>query len=82
MKFRPFLLLVLVLAVIGSFSSCVKNYTCHCDIIYSGYPGLPDTVTKEYSISDVKSSAKNTCSNNSGTFDNNGVHTVENCYLY
>jgi len=82
MQFRHLVLPALVLAVIILMSSCTKNYTCHCDIKYSGYPGLPDSTSQEYSITDTKSSAKSKCQNQSGTFDNNGIHTVETCYLY
>jgi hypothetical protein len=82
MKFRSFLLMVMVCAGVFSMSSCVKNYTCHCDIKYSGKPGLPDSTAKEYDIADTKSSAKSKCEAESGTYQNNGIHTDENCYLY
>ena len=82
MKFRVSLLLALAIAGIVSMSSCVKNYTCHCVISYSGVLGLPDTVIKEYSVKDTKSGAKSKCSGESGTYDNNGITTDENCYLY
>ncbi len=81
-KFRNVLLPALFFAGIIAMSSCTKNYTCHCDIKYSGTPGLPDSTSKEYSITDTKSQAKTKCQNESGTYDNNGIHTVENCYLY
>ncbi len=65
-------------------SSCVKSYTCHCDIKYSRSPGLPDSTFQEYDIKDVKSSAKSKCEKESGVFDNPdlSIHTVETCYLY
>ncbi len=82
MNFRRLLFPALVFAGLLSVSSCVKSYTCHCDIKYSGYPGLPDSTFKEYDIKDTKSSAKSKCEAESATFDNNGIHTVETCYLY
>jgi hypothetical protein len=82
MKFRNLLLPALFFAGIISMTSCVKNYTCHCDIKYSGIPGLPDSSAKEYSIDDTKSQAKSKCENESGTYNNNFITTVETCYLY
>jgi hypothetical protein len=82
MKFRPLLLLALVFAGSVSMTSCVKSYTCHCNIKYSGSPGLPDSTSTEYTIKDTKSTAKSKCEKESGTYDNNGIHTVETCYLY
>ncbi len=82
MKLRPSLILAVVFAGLFSTTSCVKNYTCHCDIKYSGMPGLPDSTSVEYDIKDVKGAAKSKCENESGTFDNNGIHTVETCILY
>ncbi len=82
MKFRTPLLFVTAFALLFTMNSCVKNYTCHCDIKYSGVPGLPDSTTKEYSVTDVKDKAKNVCESESGSYLNNGITTVENCYLY
>ena len=62
MKFRTTLLLSVAITGLIAMSSCTKNYTCHCNIKYSGYPGLPDSIVKEYSIIDTKSAAKNKCS--------------------
>ena len=90
MKFRSSsILLFVALAGVISMSSCVKNYTCHCDITYTGVPGLPDSTNNEYTISDTKANAKSKCSSQSGTFTNNTqspemgtITTTENCYLY
>jgi len=82
MKFRPSLLLALAFTAMVTMSSCVKNYVCHCVISYSGQPGLPDTLVQEYNIKDTKSGAKSKCTANSGNYSNNGINTVENCYLY
>jgi hypothetical protein len=79
---RRLLLVALVFAGLCSISSCVKSYTCHCDFKYTGAPGLPDSSYNEYDIKDTKSSAKSKCENQSGTFDNNGIHTVETCELH
>ncbi len=82
MKLRPALWLIVMFICMIGISSCVRNYTCQCYISYTGQPGLPDTVIKTYDIKDTKSSAKSSCQSNSKTFDNNGIHTVENCDLY
>ncbi len=82
MKFRPFLLPLLVLAVISTTSSCVKNYICRCEITYSGVPGLPDTTVHEYDISDTRSKAQSKCEANSYTKEYNYIKTVETCVLY
>lgn len=82
MKFRILFLLALAVTGILSMSSCVKSYTCHCVISYSGTPGLPDTVIKEYTVKDTKSGAKSKCSSESGTYNNNGIMTDEHCYIY
>jgi hypothetical protein len=81
MKFRPFVLSILVIAVVA-LASCTKNYTCHCNIYYSGYPGLPDSSVQEYGITDTKSNATSKCKAQSGTYSNNGISTVETCYIY
>jgi hypothetical protein len=88
MKFRSSLLLAAAIAGLTFLlSSCSKNYTCKCNIVYSGYPGLPDSSTTSFEITDTKSDAKSACSAQSGTYtnaDNNGVQiqTVETCTLY
>jgi hypothetical protein len=82
MKFRPSLLLALAFAAMVSMSSCIKNYVCHCDITYSGQPGLPSPAPEEYNIKDTKNNAKSKCMANSSTSNNNGITTVANCYLY
>jgi len=87
MKIRIFLLLAIAFTGVIFMSSCVKNYTCQCSIVYSGYPGLPDSTTTSYDIKDSKSNAKSKCSAQSGTYnntDNNGIQitTVEKCAIY
>ncbi len=82
MKFRQSLSVVMVFALILAMSSCVKKYTCHCEIEYSGTPGLPDSTFQEYEVVDKKADAETKCKGESGTYDNNGIHTVETCYLY
>ncbi|MCD6011989.1 MAG: hypothetical protein K0Q79_1851 [Flavipsychrobacter sp.] len=82
MKFRPFLLPVLILAVVCSTSSCVKKYICRCEITYSGIPGLPDTAVHEYDISDTKSKAQSKCEENSYEKEVNYIKTKETCTLY
>ncbi len=82
MKLRPVILLAAAFVCMMSYSSCVKKYICHCDIKYSGYPGLPDSTYKEFDVTDSKSNAKSTCEKESGSRTDNGVTSVENCYLY
>ena len=82
MRFRTsFLLLAMVVACSFSMTSCIKNYTCRCTIKYSGYPGLPDSVVNEYTISNSKAEAKNKCDKESGNYNNN-ISSVETCVLY
>jgi len=80
MKFRAFLLMALAVSL--TMASCTKNYTCYCGITYSGTPGLPDSTTQTYTIKDTQSNAKSKCQKESGTYNNNSITTVENCYLY
>ena len=82
MKLRPSILVALAFVSMISMSSCVKKYICQCKISYSGQPGLPDTVVKEYDIKDTKKNAKSKCEANSATYQNNGINTNEDCYLY
>lgn len=82
MKFRSSLLLSLAITGLFSMASCTKSYTCHCDFVYSGYPGLPDSSFKEYTIVDSKKGATSKCSGESGTFNNDSIHTVETCHIY
>jgi len=76
------IVLALGIAVVFVAGSCTRSYICHCNIAYSGTPGLPDTTFKEYNITDTKSNAQSQCKAESGTYDNNYIHTVDSCYLY
>lgn len=82
MKLRGTILLAIAFTGIIFSSSCNRSYICHCDIKYNGYPGLPDSTTKEFDIVDTKSGADSKCTGESGTFNNNGIISVETCYLY
>lgn len=82
MKLRLSLLVALAFVLMTGMSSCIKKYTCHCDISYTGMPGLPDSLHEDYGITDTKANAKSECTKNSMTYNNNGITTVENCYLY
>lgn len=81
MKLRSSLLLVFAVAALWLMNSCTKKYVCHCNIQYTGAPGLPDSSYVEYDITDTKDGATSKCKGESGTFDNNGIHTVESCIL-
>lgn len=82
MKLRFGTILALCFVTMTLMSSCVHDYICQCTVSYSGAPGLPDTTTKEYNISDTKKKAKKTCEDNSTIYDKDGIHTEENCHLY
>ena len=62
--------------------SCTKSYTCHCVISYTNAPGLPDSLTKEYNITDTKGNAETACRNESGIYHINNIYSIEDCYLY
>lgn len=81
MKGRFYLFPLALIAVL-SFSSCVRSYTCQCEISYSGQPGLPDTLIREYEVKDTKKNAESVCEGNSQTSTRDGITTVENCHLY
>ena len=81
MRLFTTLLLLGGITVLGG-TSCVRDYTCQCDIKYTGQPGLPDSLTKEYPIRDTKSKAKSLCEANSSSADANGIHTEEKCHLF
>ena len=82
MKLRPGLLLAAAFGIMVCMSSCVREYVCQCEIVYSGAPGLPDTVLNEYRVSDTKKNAKSVCESNSGTYEVDGIKAVEKCALY
>lgn len=82
MSLRTLLLLAIAGITLITTSSCVREYTCQCQIVYSGQPGLPDTLIREYPVKDTKKKAKSACEANSTTSDNNGIHTEEDCHLF
>ena len=63
-------------------SSCVHEYTCQCRIKYSGQPGLPDSLVREYPIRNTKDNAKSLCEQNSQHTEQNGIKTDEDCKLF
>ena len=82
MSLRTLFLLAIAGTTLLFASSCVRDYTCTCQIVYTGQTGLPDTLVREYNIKDTKKNAKSVCEGNSTTSDNNGIHTEEECHLY
>ena len=64
------------------FISCIKNYTCRCEISYSGKPGLPEPTVKEYSIKDNGEGASSKCKAASRITVEMGITTTETCDLY
>jgi hypothetical protein len=81
MKFRPVLI---ICSIVFTFclSSCTREYICQCTIKYSGQPGLPDSVIREYPVKDTKKNAQSVCEGNSGTTETNGITATEKCKLY
>lgn len=63
-------------------TSCTREYVCQCKMTYTGAPGLPEGQVREYSITDTKKNAQNACRSSSKTYDNGGIHTVEDCDLF
>jgi hypothetical protein len=73
---------LLLLLSLGA-TSCVREYTCQCQIKYTGQPGLPDSTMKEYPIRDTKEKARDLCKGNSQEASTTGgITTVETCDLY
>lgn len=75
-------LLLLTACILLTFSSCVREYTCQCVIKYSGQPGLPDSVLREYPVKDTRKKAKSVCESNSGTYQTGDIKAEENCTIY
>jgi len=76
------LLLVLPVVMLLFATSCVREYQCQCKMTYTGAPGLPDGEVRTYKIKDTEKSAKSKCEASSQTYDQNGIHTVEDCSLF
>ncbi|RYZ53966.1 MAG: hypothetical protein EOP49_06155 [Sphingobacteriales bacterium] len=82
MKFRFPVILAAAFLLMNLLSSCTRDYICQCTIKYTGQPGLPDSVVREYPVTDTKKKAKSVCESNSGTYETNGITTTETCKLY
>ncbi|MBL7683404.1 MAG: hypothetical protein JNK00_08575 [Flavipsychrobacter sp.] len=82
MKFRTGTLLALAILITLGLGSCKREYICQCTIAYSGQAGLPDTLVKEYKVSNTKTKAKSVCEENSSTTEKDGIKAVETCKLY
>lgn len=64
-------------------TSCVREYTCQCQIKYTGQPGLPDSLVQEYPVRDTKEKARDLCKGNSQEpTTQGGITTTETCDLY
>ncbi|HTO14825.1 MAG TPA: hypothetical protein VLZ83_03605 [Edaphocola sp.] len=74
--------LLLLGGTIASFTSCVKTYTCRCDVSYEGKPGLPSSFYKEYEIKDNYQNALQMCQDASKKYSDLGITTIEECDLY
>lgn len=73
---------ILILLAATTFTSCVRDYTCQCQITYSGKPGLPEQHIREYSLSNTLEEARQECENRSNTYVSDGITTQEKCELY
>lgn len=83
MKKRSTSLLVALSAIVLLLAtSCTREYVCQCQMTYTGQPGLPEGQVREYSITDTKKNAESACKESSRTYDNGGIHTVEDCDLF
>lgn len=82
MKLRSGLLAAIVFFVIIGSTSCVKEFICECEIVYSGEPGLPDTLINQYKVADTKKKAKQKCEAASSENEKDGIKAVETCKLY
>ena len=82
MKLRTGLFVAIASITILGLSSCIREYTCQCEIAYSGKPGLPDTLITSYKLADTKKNAETLCRENSKESEDNGIKTVETCDLY
>ncbi len=81
-KYSTPLFIALSAVVLLFGSSCTREYVCQCKMTYTGAPGLPQGVVKEYSITDSKKNAESKCRESSKTYDQGGIHTVEDCDLF
>lgn len=79
---RRLLIPALFICMVVGMSSCVRDYICYCDVKYTGYPGLPDSLHREYEITDKKDAAKSLCEQQTKTFEHNGIKTEETCHLF
>lgn len=81
---RKFTTVLLALSAIVMLfaTSCTREYNCQCKFTYTGAPGLPEGVVKEYKIRDTKSAAQSACQGSSKEYDKDGIHTVEDCDLF
>lgn len=82
MKFCTIVLAVFAVCTAAAFSSCTQEYRCECTINYAGRPGLPDSVVRNYSITDTKKKAKSLCAEKSASYEKDGVTTTETCVLF
>ncbi|HRP89467.1 MAG TPA: hypothetical protein PKX92_05465 [Edaphocola sp.] len=73
---------LLLTGAIAGITSCIKTYTCRCEISYEGKPGLPPSFYKEYKIQDGYKKALKMCQDASKTYTDLGITTVEECDLY
>lgn len=82
MKLRLGLTVALSFFIMTSMSSCVRDYVCRCETTYTGQPGMPQTLVREYDVTDSRKNAKADCQSASDSSEKDGIKTVEICDLY
>lgn len=73
---------ILFLLISTALTSCVKEYTCQCEISFTGKPGLPEPYIRDYKMSNTFKEADQECTNRSRQYSDDGVITTERCELY
>lgn len=74
--------LVALCFLMMTFSSCVREYICRCETVYTGQAGMPDTIVRDYDVTDSKKNAKADCQAASNSSEREGIKTVETCDLF
>ncbi len=74
---------LLLLVVVLTQTSCVREYICQCKVEYSGnVPGLPPSTISETVIKGKEKDAREFCKKNSLTIVQDKVTMKETCDLY
>ena len=72
-----------VIIVLSFATSCTREYTCQCEVTYSGNPpGLPGKEIHEHAIKNTKKDAAKECEANSTKETENGITMDVKCQLF